>query len=54
MDVWSGFYERIANFREIRYFDIEGKLDVYKRQVHVCAQAGDQSPGREVRTPCQE
>jgi 4-hydroxyphenylpyruvate dioxygenase len=22
MDVWSGFYERIANFREIRYFDI--------------------------------
>ena len=26
MDSWSGFYERIANFREIRYFDIEGKL----------------------------
>ncbi|WP_447592883.1 4-hydroxyphenylpyruvate dioxygenase [Aquipseudomonas campi] len=26
MDVWSGFYERIAGFREIRYFDIEGKL----------------------------
>ncbi|MFZ3184426.1 MAG: 4-hydroxyphenylpyruvate dioxygenase [Pseudomonas sp.] len=26
MDVWSGFYARIANFREIRYFDIEGKL----------------------------
>ena len=26
MNVWSGFYERIANFREIRYFDIEGKL----------------------------
>ncbi|AZN36489.1 4-hydroxyphenylpyruvate dioxygenase [Iodobacter ciconiae] len=26
MDVWSGFYENIANFREIRYFDIEGKL----------------------------
>ncbi len=25
MDVWSGFYERIGNFREIRYFDIEGK-----------------------------
>jgi 4-hydroxyphenylpyruvate dioxygenase len=25
MDVWAGFYERIANFREIRYFDIEGK-----------------------------
>jgi 4-hydroxyphenylpyruvate dioxygenase len=26
MSVWSGFYERIGNFREIRYFDIEGKL----------------------------
>ncbi len=26
MNVWAGFYERIANFREIRYFDIEGKL----------------------------
>ncbi len=25
MDVWSGFYERLFNFREIRYFDIEGK-----------------------------
>jgi 4-hydroxyphenylpyruvate dioxygenase len=25
MDVWSGFYERVFNFREIRYFDIEGK-----------------------------
>ncbi|PAU63960.1 4-hydroxyphenylpyruvate dioxygenase [Pseudomonas sp. PIC25] len=26
MDTWAGFYQRIANFREIRYFDIEGKL----------------------------
>jgi 4-hydroxyphenylpyruvate dioxygenase len=25
MDVWAGFYERIGNFRQIRYFDIEGK-----------------------------
>ncbi len=25
MDVWKGFYERLFNFREIRYFDIEGK-----------------------------
>ena len=25
MDLWSGFYERIGNFKEIRYFDIEGK-----------------------------
>ena len=26
MDVWADFYARIAGFREIRYFDIEGKL----------------------------
>jgi 4-hydroxyphenylpyruvate dioxygenase len=26
MDAWAGFYERLFNFREIRYFDIEGKL----------------------------
>ncbi|MBX7200587.1 MAG: 4-hydroxyphenylpyruvate dioxygenase [Rhodospirillaceae bacterium] len=26
MDVWAGFYERLFNMREIRYFDIEGKL----------------------------
>ena len=26
MDAWSGFYETLFNFREIRYFDIEGKL----------------------------
>jgi 4-hydroxyphenylpyruvate dioxygenase len=25
MDVWAGFYEKLFNFREIRYFDIEGK-----------------------------
>ena len=25
MDHWAGFYERIFNFREIRYFDIEGQ-----------------------------
>ncbi len=26
MDVWGGFYEKFFNFKEIRYFDIEGKL----------------------------
>ncbi len=26
MEEWAGFYERLFNFREIRYFDIEGKL----------------------------
>ena len=25
MDEWAGFYEKLFNFREIRYFDIEGK-----------------------------
>ncbi|SEM93760.1 4-hydroxyphenylpyruvate dioxygenase [Halomonas caseinilytica] len=25
MNVWADFYTRLANFREIRYFDIEGK-----------------------------
>ncbi|RTR00226.1 4-hydroxyphenylpyruvate dioxygenase [Halomonas nitroreducens] len=25
MDVWADFYTRVANFREIRYFDIAGK-----------------------------
>ncbi len=26
MDLWAEFYERLFNFRETRYFDIEGKL----------------------------
>ncbi|WP_207456088.1 4-hydroxyphenylpyruvate dioxygenase [Azospirillum sp. SYSU D00513] len=26
MDVWYDFYKRIFNFRQIRYFDIEGKM----------------------------
>ncbi len=26
MAVWAGFYEKLFNFREIRYFDIEGKV----------------------------
>ncbi|PHR93328.1 MAG: 4-hydroxyphenylpyruvate dioxygenase [Robiginitomaculum sp.] len=26
MDIWAGFYEKFFNFREVRYFDIEGKL----------------------------
>lgn len=26
METWSGFYERLFNFKEVRYFDIEGKL----------------------------
>lgn len=26
MDVWAKFYEKLFNFKEIRYFDIEGKV----------------------------
>jgi len=26
MDVWTGFYERLFNFKEIRFFDIEGRF----------------------------
>jgi 4-hydroxyphenylpyruvate dioxygenase len=26
MNVWAGFYEKLFNFRQIRFFDIEGKL----------------------------
>ena len=26
MDVWTGFYSRLFNFRQIRYFDISGKM----------------------------
>ena len=26
LDTWAGFYERLFNFKEIRFFDIEGKL----------------------------
>ncbi|MGF1759572.1 4-hydroxyphenylpyruvate dioxygenase [Photobacterium sagamiensis] len=26
MDLWSSFYEKIANFHEIRHFDIKGKM----------------------------
>jgi 4-hydroxyphenylpyruvate dioxygenase len=26
MDVWAGFYERLFNFKQIRFFDIEGKM----------------------------
>ncbi|MGD9537298.1 MAG: 4-hydroxyphenylpyruvate dioxygenase [Alphaproteobacteria bacterium] len=26
LDAWASFYERLFNFREIRHFDIEGKL----------------------------
>ncbi|MBV8800147.1 MAG: 4-hydroxyphenylpyruvate dioxygenase [Alphaproteobacteria bacterium] len=37
MDQWAGFYERLFNFREIRYFDIEGKLTGLKSRAMTSA-----------------
>ena len=37
MGVWSSFYEKLFNFREIRYFDIEGKLTGLKSQAMTSA-----------------
>ena len=47
MDVWAGFYERIFNFRQIRYFDIEGKLTgLYSKALT--------SPDGKIRIPINE
>ena len=40
MKTWADFYERVFNFREIRYFDIEGKA-------HRPVLQGDDQPGRQ-------
>ena len=42
MDKWAGFYEKLFNFREVRYFDIEGKLTGLKSPRH--DQPGRQDP----------
>lgn len=47
MDVWAGFYERLFNFREIRYFDIEGKQTGLKSRAMT-------SPCGKVRIPINE
>ena len=47
MNVWSGFYERLFNFREIRYFDIEG------RQTGLISRAMT-SPCGKIRIPINE
>ncbi len=47
MDRWAGFYERIFNFREIRYFDIEGKLTGLKSRAMT-------SPCGKIRIPINE
>ncbi|WP_207478885.1 4-hydroxyphenylpyruvate dioxygenase [Arenibaculum pallidiluteum] len=47
MDVWSDFYTRLFNFREIRYFDIEGKLTGLKSKAMT-------SPCGKIRIPINE
>jgi 4-hydroxyphenylpyruvate dioxygenase len=47
MDVWAQFYERFFEFREIRYFDIEGKLTGLKSRAMT-------SPCGKIRIPINE
>ena len=47
MDRWAGFYEKLFNFREIRYFDIEGKLTGLKSRAMT-------SPDGRIRIPINE
>ena len=47
MDVWTGFYERLFNFREIRFFDIEGRASgLFSRALT--------SPDGKIRIPINE
>src|SRR5271163_1491789 len=47
LDLWAGFYERLFDFREIRYFDIEGKLTGLKSRAMT-------SPCGNIRIPINE
>jgi 4-hydroxyphenylpyruvate dioxygenase len=47
MDEWAGFYERIFNFREVRYFDIEGQVTGVKSKAMT-------SPCGHIRIPINE
>jgi 4-hydroxyphenylpyruvate dioxygenase len=47
MDKWAGFYETLFNFRETRYFDIEGKLTGLKSRAMT-------SPDGNIRIPINE
>lgn len=47
MNVWADFYERIFNFKEVRYFDIEGKLTGLKSRAMT-------SPCGKIRIPLNE
>ncbi|MGN6651441.1 4-hydroxyphenylpyruvate dioxygenase [Trinickia sp.] len=47
MQEWAAFYERLFNFREIRYFDIEGKVTGVKSKAMT-------SPCGKIRIPINE
>jgi 4-hydroxyphenylpyruvate dioxygenase len=47
MDEWASFYERLFNFREVRYFDIEGQLTGLKSKAMT-------SPCGKIRIPINE
>jgi len=47
MNKWAGFYEQLFNFREIKYFDIEGKLTGLKSRAMT-------SPDGKIRIPINE
>jgi 4-hydroxyphenylpyruvate dioxygenase len=47
MQLWSEFYERLFNFREVRYFDIEGKLTGLRSKAMT-------SPDGRIRIPINE
>jgi 4-hydroxyphenylpyruvate dioxygenase len=47
MDEWAGFYERLFNFREVRYFDIEGQVTGVKSRAMT-------SPCGKIRIPINE
>ena len=47
MNQWAGFYEQYFNFREVRYFDIEGKLTGLKSRAMT-------SPDGKIRIPINE
>jgi 4-hydroxyphenylpyruvate dioxygenase len=47
MDIWAEFYSRLFEFREIRYFDIEGKLTGLKSRAMT-------SPCGKIRIPINE
>jgi 4-hydroxyphenylpyruvate dioxygenase len=47
MDKWAEFYEKLFNFKEVRYFDIEGKLTGLKSRAMT-------SPCGKIRIPINE